>query len=99
MESTSKSKFRSGKIKTEQEREKLIEAINVLLNQSYDDTLDEIYALLQKIEDHEDEAGLRNHEYSMNNYDLNDTIAWDEIKNEIANERKKVKIFKSLTNP
>lgn len=76
-------------MKTEQDREKLIEAINVLLNQSYDDTLDEIYALLQKIEDDEDEADLKAYEHAMNNYDLNDTVSWDEIKNEIANERKK----------
>lgn len=32
------------KIKSAHEREQLIKAINVLLNQAYDSTLDEIYA-------------------------------------------------------
>jgi len=67
-------------MKTEQDREKLIEAINVLLNQSYDSVLDEIYALLQKIEEEEDEADLRAYEHVVNNYDLNDNIPWEEAE-------------------
>ncbi len=73
-------------MKTEQDREKLIEAINVLLNQSYDDTLDEIYALLQKIEYEEDESDLRAYEHAMKNYDINDTISWDDAKKELQTE-------------
>ncbi|GAA6615674.1 hypothetical protein NUACC26_014690 [Scytonema sp. NUACC26] len=38
-------------MKTEREREEIIKDINGLLHQAYDTTLDEIYALLQKIEE------------------------------------------------
>ncbi|MEH2244615.1 MAG: type II toxin-antitoxin system RelE/ParE family toxin [Nostoc sp.] len=60
-------------MKNEHEREQLIKAINVLLNQAYDSTLDEIYALLQKIEDEEDENNyLKNYKiaYNPNIYEL-----------------------------
>jgi len=71
-------------MKTEQDREQLIEAINVLLTQSYDDTLDEIYALLLKIEEEEDEADLRAYEHAMKNG--GESIAWDDAKKILDNE-------------
>ncbi len=37
-------------MKTEREREEIIQPINVLLNQAYDSTLDEILGLLNKID-------------------------------------------------
>lgn len=76
-------------MKTEPEREQLIKDINVLLNQAYDSTLDEIYALLIKIEDEEDENDLRAYHTAKSDVENNSLIAWDEIKKEIANERKK----------
>ncbi|MEH2349866.1 MAG: hypothetical protein V7K55_18090 [Nostoc sp.] len=76
-------------MKTEHEREQLIKAINVLLNQAYDSTLDEIYALLQKIEDEEDENDLKAYHAAKSDVENNSLIAWDDIKKEIANERKK----------
>ncbi|BAY98621.1 hypothetical protein NIES37_25730 [Tolypothrix tenuis PCC 7101] len=76
-------------MKTEQEREQLIKAINVLLNQAYDSTLDEIYALLQKIEDEEDESDLKAYYAAKSDVENNSLIAWEEIKQEIANERNK----------
>ncbi len=54
-------------MKSLHEREQLIKNINVLLNQAYDSTLDEIYALLQKIEDEEEEEDLNNR---LNEYRL-----------------------------
>lgn len=76
-------------MKTELEREQLIKDINVLLNQAYDSTLDEIYALLIKIEDEEDENDLRAYHTAKSDVENNSLIAWNEIKKEIANERKK----------
>lgn len=76
-------------MKTEPEREQLIKDINVLLNQAYDSTLDEIYALLIKIEDEEDENDLRAYYTAKSDVENNSLIAWNEIKKEIANERKK----------
>jgi hypothetical protein len=76
-------------MKTEREREQLINAINVLLNQAYDSTLDEIYARLQKIEDEEDENDLKAYSAAKSDVENNITIAWEDIKKEIANERKK----------
>ncbi|MGB3656147.1 MAG: hypothetical protein WBA41_33720 [Rivularia sp. (in: cyanobacteria)] len=46
-------------MKTNSERKQIIGAINVLLNQAYDSTLDEIFTLLQKIEDEEDADDLK----------------------------------------
>ncbi|MDY6896739.1 MAG: hypothetical protein SWZ49_01485 [Cyanobacteriota bacterium] len=46
-------------MKTNSERKEIIDAINVLLNQAYDSTLDEIFELLKKIEDEEDENDLK----------------------------------------
>ncbi len=77
-------------MKTEHEREQLIKAINVIAkNQAYDSTLDEIYALLQKIEDEEDENDLKAYHAAKSDVENNSLIAWDDIKKEIANEIKK----------
>jgi hypothetical protein len=76
-------------MKTEREREQLINAINVLLNQAYDSTLDEIYARLQKIEEEEDENDLKAYSAAKSDVENNITIAWEDVKKEIANERKK----------
>jgi hypothetical protein len=76
-------------MKSEHDREQLINAINVLLNQAYDSTLDEIHALLKRIEAEDDENDLRAYHAAKSDVENNSTIAWDEIKKEIANERKK----------
>ncbi|QLE57293.1 hypothetical protein [Nostoc sp. TCL26-01] len=76
-------------MKTEHEREQLINAINVLLHQSYDSTLDEIYALLKKIEDEEDENDLIAYHAAKSDIENNSLIAWEDMKKEITNERKK----------
>ncbi|MBD2597606.1 hypothetical protein H6G74_25255 [Nostoc spongiaeforme FACHB-130] len=76
-------------MKTEQEREQLIKAINVLLHQAYDSTLDEIYALLQKIEDEAEENDLKAYYAAKTDVENNSLIAWEEIKQEIANEKNK----------
>lgn len=76
-------------MKTEPEREQLINAINALLHQSYDSTLDEIYALLKKLEDEEDENDLRAYHAAKSDVENNSLIAWEDMKKEIANERKK----------
>ncbi|MCC5615574.1 hypothetical protein LC605_10925 [Nostoc sp. CHAB 5836] len=76
-------------MKAEHEREQLINAINVLLHQAYDSTLEEIYALLKKIEDEEDEKDLRAYHAAKSDVENNTLIAWEDIKKEIANERKK----------
>jgi hypothetical protein len=75
-------------MKTEQERQAIIKAINILLHQAYDSTLDEIYALLQKIEDDEDEDDLKAIKEAREDIRLHGTISWEEIKKEIAEERK-----------
>jgi hypothetical protein len=46
-------------MKTEQERQEIIDAINTLLKHSYDSTLDEIHALLKRIKVEEDVKDLR----------------------------------------
>ncbi|GAA6617897.1 hypothetical protein [Scytonema sp. NUACC26] len=75
-------------MKTEQEREELIKAINVLLNQAYDSTIDEIYALLKKIDDEEDEEDLKAIQEAREDIRINGTVSWDEYmdgyKREIA---------------
>ncbi len=76
-------------MKSEHDREQLINAINVLLHQAYDSTLDEIYALLKRIEAEEDENDLRAYYAAKSDVENNSAIAWDDIKKEIANERKK----------
>ncbi|MFB2772949.1 hypothetical protein ACE1AT_27310 [Pelatocladus sp. BLCC-F211] len=76
-------------MKTEREREELIKAMNVLLNHAYDSVLDDVYAFLQKIEDEEDEEDLKAYEIAKNDPESNIFIAWEDIKKEIADERKK----------
>ncbi|GAA6623110.1 hypothetical protein WA1_26805 [Scytonema hofmannii PCC 7110] len=75
-------------MKTEHERQEIIKAINVLLNQAYDCTLDEILALLQNIEDEEDEEDLKSVKEAREEIRLHGTFSWEEIKKEIAEERK-----------
>ncbi|MEC4816589.1 MAG: hypothetical protein SAK29_25475 [Scytonema sp. PMC 1069.18] len=77
-------------MKTEHERQEIIKAINVLLNQAYDSTLDEIYALLQKIEDEEDEEDLKAVKEAREEIRLHGTFSWETIKKEIAEERQDV---------
>ncbi|MBN3957655.1 hypothetical protein [Nostoc sp. NMS8] len=76
-------------MKTKYEREQLINTINVLLNQAYDSTLDEIYASLIKIEKEEEEEDLRAYYAAKSDVENNSLIAWGDIKKEIANEGKK----------
>ncbi|MEH2259335.1 hypothetical protein [Nostoc sp.] len=73
-------------MKSINEREQLIKDINVLLNQSYDSTLDEIHALLKKIDDVEDEEDLKAIKEAREDIRINGSVSWDEIKNEIRNE-------------
>ncbi len=75
-------------MKTEREKKELIDAINVLLHQAYDSTLDEIYTLLKRIEAEEDEDDLKAYHAAKSDED-DVLIAWEDIKKEIANERKK----------
>ncbi|NJM72581.1 MAG: hypothetical protein HC862_21870 [Scytonema sp. RU_4_4] len=76
-------------MKTEREREEIIKAINELLNQAYDSTLDEILALLKRIEAEEDENDLKAYHTAKNDPESQITIPWEDIKKEIANERKR----------
>ncbi|MDZ8237532.1 MAG: hypothetical protein RMZ69_10230 [Nostoc sp. ChiQUE01a] len=75
-------------MKTNREREILIVAINALLESAYDSTLDEIYTLLKTIEDEEDEEDLKAVKEAREEIRLHGTISWEEIKKEIAEERK-----------
>ena len=61
-------------MKTEREREEIIKAINVLLNQAYDSTLDEILALLKKIDDEEDEEDIRDARAELEDIKINGGI-------------------------
>ncbi|MEH2283002.1 MAG: hypothetical protein V7K90_17005 [Nostoc sp.] len=71
---------------TAHEREQLIKDINVLLHQAYDSTLDEIYALLKRIDDVDDEEDLKDIKEAREDIRINGTVSWDEIQNEIRNE-------------
>ncbi|MGF1676616.1 MAG: hypothetical protein ACFCUV_23505 [Rivularia sp. (in: cyanobacteria)] len=77
-------------MKTEQERKEIIDNINVLLNQAYDSTLDEIFALLQRIEDEEDENDLKAYHEGKEDIQKNGTVSWEEIKNEMQEIKKDV---------
>ncbi|MBF2015997.1 MAG: hypothetical protein IGS23_12490 [Rivularia sp. T60_A2020_040] len=77
-------------MKTEQERKEIIDNINVLLNQAYDSTLDEIFALLQRIEDEEDENDLKAYHEGKEDIRKNGTVSWEEIKNEMQEIKKDV---------
>ncbi|KYC38648.1 hypothetical protein WA1_36340 [Scytonema hofmannii PCC 7110] len=73
-------------MKTEREREKLIQDINDLLNQAYDSTLDEIYTFLQKIEE---EENLKAYELAKKEAEVEGSVSWEEAKKELKTERKK----------
>jgi hypothetical protein len=75
-------------MKTEQDRQQLIKDINVLLHQAYDSTLDEIYALLKRIDDIEDEEDLLAIKEAREDIRINGTVSWEEIEEEIRNDRK-----------
>jgi hypothetical protein len=80
-------------MKSAHEREQLIKDINGLLHQAYDSTLDEIHALLKRIDDVEDEEDLKAIKEAREDIRINGTVSWDEIqkeiKTEIRNELKK----------
>ncbi|WP_414528502.1 hypothetical protein [Nodularia chucula] len=70
-------------MKTENEREQLIKEINILLNQTYDCTLDEIYALLQTIEEQEEEEDLKVYEKAKKEAKFDNSVLWEEAKKEL----------------
>lgn len=80
------SAFLALNMKTEIEREKIIKAINVLLNQAYDSTLDEILALLERIEEAEEEEDLKAYDEGKEDIRVNGTVSWEEVKKEINKE-------------
>ncbi len=67
-------------MKSEQERQEIIESINVLLNQAYDSVLDEILAYLQRIDDMEDEEDLQAIKEAREDRHINGAVSWDEYK-------------------
>ncbi len=75
-------------MKTEHEREEIIKAINILLTQAYDSTLDEFYALLKKIEDEEEEEDLKAYEKAKKDAEIDATVSWEEAKKELETEIK-----------
>jgi hypothetical protein len=70
-------------MKNEQEREQLIKEINILLNQAYDSTLDEIYALLQTIEEAEEEEDLKAYDKAKKEANIDNSLSWKEAKKEL----------------
>ncbi len=70
-------------MKTEGEREEIIKAISVLL-QAYDSTLDEVLALLHKIDDEEDEEDIKDYDEAKKDIEMNGTVSWDEYKRKTA---------------
>ncbi|MFN6515433.1 MAG: hypothetical protein RMY29_013190 [Nostoc sp. CreGUA01] len=70
-------------MKTKREREEIIKAINVLLNQAYDSTLDEILGLLNKVDDEEDEEDIRDARAELEDIKINGGIPWEEIKKDM----------------
>lgn len=77
-------------MKTDSERKEIINAINVMLNQAYDSTLDEIFELLRKIEDEEDENDLKVYDEAKKNIQKNGTVSWEEVKQEIQDIKRDV---------
>ncbi|MEH2158506.1 hypothetical protein [Nostoc sp.] len=73
-------------MKSAHEREQLIKDINVLLTQAYDSTLDEIHALLKRIDDVDDDEDLKAIKEAREDIRINGTVSWDEIQNEIRND-------------
>lgn len=76
-------------MKTEREREQLIKDINELINQAYDSTLDEIYTLLIKIEEEEEEEDLKAYELAKKEAENEGSVSWEEAKKELKTERKR----------
>lgn len=72
-------------MKSAHEREQLIKNINILLNQAYDSTLDEIYALLQKIEDED----LKAYDLAKKSAKIDGSVSWEEAKKELKLQIKK----------
>ncbi|MEM8831553.1 MAG: hypothetical protein AAGE96_19645 [Cyanobacteria bacterium P01_G01_bin.19] len=70
-------------MKTEREREELIQNINLLLYQAYDSTLDEIYAKLKLIDEIEDKEDIVAVKEAKEDIRLNGTVTWEEVQNEI----------------
>lgn len=62
-------------MKSTNEREQLIKDINVLLHQAYDSTLDEIYALLKRIDDIDDEEDLKAIKEAREDIRINGTVS------------------------
>ena len=73
-------------MKTDREREELIQNITVMLYQAYDSTLDEIYTLLKTIDNQEDEEDLKAIQEVREDIRINGTVTWEEIKNEIKKD-------------
>ncbi|MEH2063404.1 MAG: hypothetical protein V7K50_14260 [Nostoc sp.] len=73
-------------MKSAHEREQLIKDINVLLTQADDSTLDEIHALLKRIDHVDDEEDLKAIKEAREDIRINGTVSWDEIQNEIRND-------------
>ncbi|WGV23766.1 hypothetical protein [Halotia branconii] len=73
-------------MKTDREREKLIQDIILLLYQAYDSTLDEIYGLLKTIDEQEDEEDLKSILEAREDIRVNGTVPWKEIQNEIKKD-------------
>ena len=73
-------------MKTKREREELIQNINLLLHQAYDNTLDEIYAELKRMDDMEDEEDLIAVKEAREDIRLNGTVTWEEVQNEIKKD-------------
>lgn len=73
-------------MKSERERKQLIQDINILLNQAYDSTLDDIYAFLKKIEEEEDEDDIRAYDEGKEDIRINGTVSWEEVKKEMKKE-------------
>ncbi|KYC42365.1 hypothetical protein WA1_20565 [Scytonema hofmannii PCC 7110] len=71
-------------MKTKREREEIIKAINVLLHGAYDSTLDEIVALLKKIDDEEDEEDIRDARAELEDIKINGGIPWSDKKKNVA---------------
>ena len=77
-------------MKTDSERKQIIDAINILLNDAYDSTLEEIFTLLKKNEEDEDEDDLKAYDEAKEYIRENGTVSWEEVKNEISAMKKDV---------
>ncbi len=69
-------------MKSDRERKEIIEAINVLLHQAYDSTLDEILALLKQIEEEEEKEDLKDIQEAREDIRINGTVSWEEYRSD-----------------